>query len=491
LLPTLIIILFCLSVRPVSAQNKADSLIQVLQSCPEAQKMDLLNQISDAYSNSEPDKCVEYARKALQEAKLKNNDDALIMAYQNMGYGHRGLYKFDTAMIYVDSALNFIVRKELSPVGTVLFLKGSIFESMGLYDSTLHYLNIAQEMFLQENDSLNIAHVFNELGMVASDQGKYAEAIENYLKALEIHEKMGSLGQQSVICNNLAIVYAYWDNLDKSLEYFLKSLDLETKRRNLIMRTTILSNIGEVYVMMGDNLKGIEYYQKAIESGQNVDDRLGLAYANNNIACVYTEISEYDSADLHLTRALQYGLEINKPHLLVNIYNSYSNLYRKRGDFTEAIKYLDKSHSLAVEHGHASEFLDNYFNYHELYLERGNHKKALEYYKKYAELSDSLFTEEKHQQVADLQTKYETEKHKERNELLAKENEIQTLRLKKNRTALLALTVIGIMAIIVLFVLFSSYQRRQKNKQELLRQEANFRMAQLENIISVFITKIV
>ena len=75
------------------------------------------------------------------------------------------------------------------------------------------------------------------------------------------------------------------------------------------------------------------------------------------------------------------------------------------------------------------DIVKNYKTLSEVYEKWNKKDIALEYHKKYTELRDSVFNEEKHFQIAELQTQYETEK---------KEQQIvlQDIQLEKARSVL-------------------------------------------------------
>ena len=106
-----------------------------------------------------------------------------------------------------------------------------------------------------------------------------------------------------------------------------------------------------------------------------------------------------------------------------------------------------------------------YEGFFKIYANKGNYKKAYEYYQLYSEIKDSLFNEEGSKQIAEMQTKYETEKKEKRIELLQKDKELQATELKKNRIMLLSFAGGFLLVLVFSFLLYNRFRviRKQKN----------------------------
>ena len=105
---------------------------------------------------------------------------------------------------------------------------------------------------------------------------------------------------------------------------------------------------------------------------------------------------------------------------------------------------------------------------------------------------DSIFNEENTQKIAELQTKYETEKQLQQVKILRKENEIQKIKLNRNNYLIFGLLGIVLLAIIIFLLLLRQNKMQAKQKriileQKLLRSQMNphFIFNSLTNIQSL------
>lgn len=99
----------------------------------------------------------------------------------------------------------------------------------------------------------NNQYIFNVLGLLYYNQGKYDKAEEYYLKALEINPAYGS------VLNNLGPIYKRQNKYEKAEEYYLKALEIEPES------PLVLNNLGVLYCEKLEYEKALKYIKKIIE----------------------------------------------------------------------------------------------------------------------------------------------------------------------------------------------------------------------------------
>ena len=93
----------------------------------------------------------------------------------------------------------------------------------------------------------------NNLGYVLAAQGRTAEAIEHYQKALEIDPDCAESD------NNLGTAFLNQGRLDKALVYYRQALAINPNFAE------VENNLGILLTKQGRTAEAIEHYQKAIE----------------------------------------------------------------------------------------------------------------------------------------------------------------------------------------------------------------------------------
>jgi class 3 adenylate cyclase len=128
---------------------------------------------------------------------------------------------------------------------------------------------------------------------------------------------------------------------------------------------------------------------------------------------------------------------------------------------------------------------DSYNRLSDLYEMKNDTGKALEYYKLYAEAKDSLFNETSSERMAEIQTKYETEKKESEIELLKNERTIQKLELDHLKNLGIYLTIILILAVVIAIIAYNRY--RLKNKANILLEEkSRLEVESKERVLNLF-----
>jgi len=222
--------------------------------------------------------------------------------------------------------------------------------------------------------------------------------------------------------NSLGILYKYQGNFDKALHYYQSVIDLSKEMNNVSMHRTALNNIAIINQELGKTDEALQYYKQALEIAGGTKDKDSKATYLNNIGGLYLIKKDFKNADKFLSQAYKIALEINDIYLLKKIYEGFS----------------------------------------ENYLQIGDYKKALEYYKLQNSVSDSLNSIEINEAIAELQTKYDTEKKEKEIEILTKNSEIQNLKLAKQKNRLDIIIIIAVLVIIFAIIIYQTKQKQIK-----------------------------
>ena len=105
---------------------------------------------------------------------------------------------------------------------------------------------------------------YGNLGNVYQTRGELDQAVEYYLKALDLNEVLGRKQNMANDYDNLGVVYQIRGELDQAVEYYQKSLILNQKLGRKEGMAIQFANLGLVHRVQNDLDKAIEYWQKAV-----------------------------------------------------------------------------------------------------------------------------------------------------------------------------------------------------------------------------------
>lgn len=369
----------------------------------------------------------------------------------------------DTSIIFIDLAIaNFDKKTDKNLKIEVLQSKGKTFLYLGEYENAIISYNDALNLSTEiKNDSL-IAQNNHNLGNTHLYMSEYDKALNFYITALKIREKIEDIEGIAATTNNIGLIYWRLKNYDKAVEYYKISLENEDKIGNKKGIGSSLNNIGLLYWSQEKFDEAREYFEKSMQIKTELNDIDGIATAYNNLGLIEKSTENYDKAIVNFKKSLKYVKQLNKIEDIANSYNNLCASYLKLQMLDSAEFYVKKSVQI-LEETDAKEYLIDAYRYlSDIYYYKNNYKEAYLYLEKYVILKLEVFDETSSEQVAEMETKYETEKKEQ-------EIQLQNLEIEKNNETMklqqrLIYVFVAFLIITVIFVIFLAFLFRQKKK---------------------------
>jgi signal transduction histidine kinase/DNA-binding response OmpR family regulator len=300
------LLFLCLLLLPAGfgarAQERTiDSLVtQLNRSRPDTGRVHVLNALTLAYRNSEPDKAMQYAGQAKELADSLGFDRGQARALDNMGWVH--------------------------------YRRGELDKALSLSMQALRLSHKAKDTWESVNASINIASVYYE-------QENYVQAVAYFTQAFRMSEKLGDKLLQGRALNNLAFMYFKQGKYPLSLEYSFKALRNNEQTNDKYLISFSLRTLGDVYAKQGDYPKALKYQRQALEAAREVGNKYMIVTSLNRMGDVYTQLGDYGASLSSQRQALAISLEAGLRPDRVNIYRGMADAYVKTGDFRNAYHY--------------------------------------------------------------------------------------------------------------------------------------------------------
>ena len=326
----------------------------------------------------------------------------------------------------------------------------------------LDYSNQALELSERLDYIKGKAEALKNIGAGNYYLSNYDKSLEYYLNSLKIMEEIGDKEGISILLNNIGVVYWKMGSFDKALAIYTESLKIMKEMENKEGIARSLNNIGLIYMTLENYDKALEYFIKTLKLMKEIGNKNNIAYCLNNIGIIYWYLENYNKSLEYYLESLKINKEINNKYGVAGSLKNIGGTYLKLKNYDNSLAYLEQSLKLAKEI-EAKDLIQNiYATLTDLYAVKANYKKALEYFKKYSEVKDSIFTEESSKKIAEMQTKYETEKKEKENEILRKDNEIQKLEITRQQNLRNSFIIISVLILILVFVIYNRYRAKQK-----------------------------
>jgi signal transduction histidine kinase len=365
----------------------------------------------------------------------------------------------DTALVYADTAYQLFSKANYT-VGSAdaSLLQGRMYMTTGHFSIALQKYNEALTNYTNLSDELNIAYVYNTIGMCYSLQRKNGEALNFYLKALPIYEKHSSLSGMANTYMKIGVLQQQSLNIDRALTTYYKALKLAEQAGDK-------KNIGYIYIDIGEIFEIKHQYNNALDvlfKSKQLTTELGLlptvAEADINIGNAYRELKKFDSSIYHFTLAARVFEKLKNPEKLSRLYSSIANLLIQRKQYNEAEQCIFLSNNETEKVKNYPVMFNNYQMLVKINRAKGNYKTASDYFDKILELNDSIYDAEKNFVVENLKEKYDDEKRKNLISKLQEENEEKTK--QRNELAI----VIIVVAALFFGLAFMAFQIKKKKR---------------------------
>jgi len=267
------------------------------------------------------------------------------------------------------------------------------------------------------SDTLGFANTLLNLGMVYQDQSDFEKAEENYKTAISIFSNLN-------LPNRVATTQTKW---------------------------------GSMLILMGKTDDAYDKLIAALRVHESNDFLYGIGEVNNKLGELFIEKKEYTSALSHLLQSVEVGAKRMDHVGITDNFQRIGEIYIEKKDFGQAETYLERGKGMAEEFNLKSIQKRIYFSLKLLHQQKGNLKKCMYYFDKYASISDSLFNEEKANQIASMQIQHEFAQ-KEKELELAKQDLV--LLQEKNKADNLLKIVFVLLALLISSLVWMILRRK-------------------------------
>ena len=229
---------------------------------------------------------------------------------------------------------------------------GLLYEKSGNYDLAVSYFKEAI-IFLDKSHLAMKGTVFNHIGQISLQQGKYDEAMDYFPQALNIRLQLNDLEGQASSYLNIGTAYQKGGHYEQALEQYEKSLNLYTLLNNDRGKAECLNNMGGLRLIQNQLEQALEYYLESEKIFSNAGNNEQLCRVYDNIGSTYHLMDETEQAKKYFYKMLQTSRSLSSPAILAETYYTVGNFYydydNQQSD--SAIYYYSKAVEIAYSSG--------------------------------------------------------------------------------------------------------------------------------------------
>ena len=366
---------------------------------------------------------------------------------------------------------------------------GNTYAVQGDYNQALEAFTKSYQLVSAGEDQLSMATTLSNIGTVHYELGNYPEAIKNLLESMSTYEMLEDKAGLSRVTNNLGNIYLRQKNEKKALEYYTYSLSIKKEIGNKRTLPSSYNNIALVHSNLEQFDLALENLLISAELSDELGDELSYSRAISNIGDVYNRLGQYDKALEYLNPSIEEKKKLGDKDGLsaAYLYRGQSYLFKK--NFESARIDCERSLEIGRDMGATmliKEACECLSSAHEGI---GNPGTALVYFRQAAILKDSLFNEDKAQEIIRQEMQYEFEKqqladsiafHKQRTE-----RELLFERDLNQQRNIFNLIVFGGLALLIIGGIY--WRSRQKDKKLQSERAMVNRLKQIDQLKDQFL----
>ncbi len=471
-----LVVIFAIAHLNLSAQTKEiDSLKQILKQTKIQTDTNYVNACFDLvyeFANLDIDSAEYYADKGFELAQKA--DYKLGIANGYVLSGSMQIYRgdFKEAIKKIKQADQVFAEMNNTDKRMQCFNNlGAIYYYTADYDSAMSYFNKALPIAESKKLKQECAIIYGNFGSIHTQKGEFKQAAEQTFKALKIFEELDDKNQIAMQTGNLGTLFKEMRDTVNAVIYFEKSAEFAKKIGDKSTESKALSNLGGICNSQKKYDKAIAYYERSAKLDTENGDKLGISADYSNLAQLYSDTEKYELADAYFAKALNLKTELDDKRGLSVVYFGMAKSFHKRKNRQKALIYAEKGLALNNAISNTIGEIQHNLLLSDIYQASGDYKKGLEFFKQAQTIQDSINSVEISTSIADLQTKYETEKKEQLAKQLTLENELKAAENTKLRNRQAALTLVFGVFILAVALFFIVNKKRQNERMNRMRFE--------------------
>lgn len=301
-----------------------------------------------------------------------------VITYSVSGQSESLKKKIDSLIFLTEKTTGIEKAKHLVILGIMYFETDS--------SKYFQYLNIADKIYLAENDSKGQIEVLFRKGYYYASWVDFELASAFFHKAKDVSGKEKLFPQLGKMCYWLGMNNRRAAQYDSAFIYFTKSKDIYAKLINPVGQGMALQGIGSTYFSIGVFDSAIHNFNNSIKYFYEGDALSEVARSLYYSSICYYKLGRYDSTVQQIFRVIPIFKQYNFTSDIWNSYDILGNAFFKLKNFDDAILYyklgLEIKENFSLSRPDINNRLPQAYSYNNIARvlnETGEYKEALQY----------------------------------------------------------------------------------------------------------------
>ncbi len=351
------------------------------------------------------------------------------------------------------------------------------------YDSAMYYAKQTISKSIKNHYSAGFGKGCLNIGAVNLARSRFENALVNFHAAERIFISLNSKNELINVYNNMGVLYSRILNGQMALTYYNKAVKLLESKKEIIKAGVLYSNMGGVCEnVIKDYNKALYYNHKALAIFSENNSNSYKSATMNNIGKVLILLGQYENAKHYLNQALELKDSIGDEKGKLYVFHDLGVLYKKQNCLQPSIQYFENSNKIATNYKLRLEISENLDELSKVYAMLGKYRIAYQYQNEYLNIKDSLYNENIHKQISELNQIFESEKKEHQIKSLEEEASYSE-KIRQNQFYLILVLIgaIVLLAIIGRQMIVASHKKKMIYQQKEALHLLNIQFQESEN----------
>lgn len=282
---------------------------------------------------------LDLASLALTLAERAGDQKLTQRCLHNLGFFQKRVGKIDDAIVSYKRAITIAEeRKDPASALTHMVSLASAYLDLGDSAGALQTANRALEGAREFGNGSEEVRARNVLGRTHEGVGRYGEAAAQYLKGLEVDERLQLDQMIGTLANNLGTIYVEQGNFELALPFYRRGLEVLEKVKDPDV-SILISNLARLYQHLGQDKDAIEMAQRGLQMARQLDPTNTMV-ALRALGQIEKDQKKYQAAITHLSEAAGIAKE-KEPMAHADLLTTIGAAQRGLGEPKTALKTLD------------------------------------------------------------------------------------------------------------------------------------------------------
>lgn len=262
----------------------------------------------------------------------------------HIGVAYYMLKDFNNATVYFFKTLNCGEKSgDKKTIGFAYNNIGLIYYEQNDYEKAILYFNKSMDNAKELNDIKSIANSLNNIGLINIVLENFEFALECFEQTIVLNLQLDEMESVADAYINLGKTYSALGNKNQAIDYYLKAIEIN----NLEILSISLGNLASIYFQLGEYQLARKNAKESIELAQKIGDIHLEAVNLKTLSNTYGAMKQYEKAFKYLSLYDSYKDSISRQADVSVLYNL--EMKYKTAQMDTEIELLNKNNIISEQ----------------------------------------------------------------------------------------------------------------------------------------------